>query len=128
VKHEDEDLLLCTLPNISADLQRGYYPYPLVIEIHPTETCNYRCGYCYSQQKRNIDNLLPKKERVSINRYASMFEEMRSLGINHLSISGGGEPFMDSRILELLRLASNVGLKLRVMTNGSLLSDDAIAE
>lgn len=126
MKHED--LLFSMLPHISADLRKGYYRYPLLIEIHPTEICNYRCEYCLSQQKIDINNNTHGKKPISVDRYGSLFKEMCSLGINYLSISGGGEPFIDQRILELLRLACTTDLQVRVVTNGSVLSDEAISE
>ncbi len=126
MKHED--LQMAALPRIVADLRRGSHLYPLVVEIHPTEICNYRCGHCFLFHNANTHNTPHEKEPISLGRYASLFQEIRSLGINHLSISGAGEPFIDQRILELLGSACKTGLQVRVITNGSLLSDDAIDE
>ena len=35
------------LPSLVKKLVSNQDPFPKIIEIHPTDICNHRCGYCF---------------------------------------------------------------------------------
>lgn len=124
MKHER--VQLNEIPNLVKALERGGDPYPTCIEIHPTDICNHRCDYCFHGGEGFDSSRF--KEILSEEKYSLLFKEMKKLGINSLSISGGGEPFADKRTPNILRHAHNAGLETRIVTNGNLLSQEAKEE
>lgn len=107
-------------------LKRGVDPYPQIIEIHPTYRCNHRCAYCFHRGVKYNSSKNPGF--LKIPHYKSLFKEMNSLGINDLSISGGGEPTMDTRLPALIREAYRNSLHVRMVSNGSFMSNKLLNE
>jgi len=97
----------------------GNDTFPVCVEIHPTDKCNQHCHYCFhrslgfGKEKGNIKFLTTSD-------YVIIFAEMSRIGVQNLSISGGGEPFMAGNLFNILQLALNNNLNVRVVTNGSV--------
>lgn len=102
---------------VRTELGRGSDPYPQIVEIHPTDICNFECIYCF--HKNSDYKPLRENDIIDFGQYASLFQQMRLLNIVDLSISGGGEPTMDNRLPDLLAEAHKNDLNVRVVTNGS---------
>jgi len=98
-------------------------PVEVMIEITPK--CNFKCKFCFNRVsfaasghegkelkgeyiKKIIDNI--KKSKVPIVRFT------------------GGEPMLREDIFELIKYAKSKGLKVRLNTNGSLISSYAVAK
>lgn len=96
----------------------GLDPFPLVVEFYPTNVCNLSCSYCYGAKRTTENN---QSGLLSISEYEKIFLHLRCIGIKHLSFSGGGEPFAFKGFYQLLLLASNLGFRIRVVTNGTLI-------
>ncbi len=96
-------------------------PYPEVIEIHPTDICNQRCDYCF-HGGIGYDSTRAK-EVLSLEEYHLLFKEMRENKIKNLSISGGGEPFLDKRLKNILAKAIEEDLNIRIVSNGNFLEN-----
>jgi len=120
MKHEDKQY--SEIPILANELKGNKDPYPKIIEIHPTDACNYGCEFCFRKQIGGQNPIL------STGDYAALFIEMKSLGINSISISGGGEPFVTRGGYEALALANSNKLDSRVVTNGSCLNDKIMLE
>lgn len=97
-------------------------PFPQIIEIHPSYACNNKCNYCFHKNNKinGDDSALEHKH------YKAIIEEMRSLGIFNLSISGGGEPTLYKELPLLIKEANKNLIKVRIVTNGNLASDEFI--
>ena len=117
MKHETQQY------NFSQVLQRavarGDDPYPLIVEIHPTDACNLACSFCFGGKNGYRGNSR-QPTPLSVDQYGALFKEMKTLGIQQLSISGGGEPFVDPRTVEIMQRAEEQGLVVRVVTNGTI--------
>ncbi|MEM2661608.1 MAG: radical SAM protein [Nitrososphaeria archaeon] len=124
MKHENEQY--AAINEIIKKLQKGLYPYPMIIEIQPSDICNQKCDYCFWNNTNYINK--NRKPVMCLEEYDTLFKEMQNLGIRRLSISGGGEPFLDTRMPNLLELARRYELEVRIVTNGSILPDEAIHE
>ena len=117
--HERESEL--HIERLIPELRRGLDPFPNIVEIHPTDVCNHRCVHCfhggvgYDPAKRNLT--------LSLSRYQSLFEEMKDLRIANLSIAGGGEPFADKRLPQVIQQALHLELNVRVVTHGGLIAE-----
>ncbi len=110
----------------------------LVINFHMTESCNYRCSYCYA----TWDNLDAKDElhRLSgqveslIQSLADYFLHPNSLqqemGYQDVRLNfAGGEPMLlGQRFLDAVRFANQLGFRTSLITNGHYLSDAILDE
>lgn len=112
----------------------------LTINWHVTEACNYRCRYCYAQWEKSAARELIHDAEASyrlLESLANAFaaQQPQSLLASHLSWSSlrlnlaGGEPLLyGRRIVEVARQATSLGMKVSLITNGSLLTEPLLAE
>ena len=87
-------------------LKRAY------VEI--TNVCNLRCNFCPGT-KRAKRFLPPEEFRV-------LAEKLRP-HVSYLSLHVMGEPLLDPRLAEILQIAAELGMKVCVTTNGTLLAE-----
>lgn len=97
-------------------------PFPQIVEIHPSYACNNNCNYCFHKNNKI------KSDDIALNlkHYRTIIEEMRLLGIFSLSISGGGEPALYKELPLLIKEADKNYIKVRIVTNGNLTSNEFI--
>jgi len=124
MKHEDEQY--GAINEATKKLQKGLYPYPMIIEIQPSNICNQKCDYCFWNNTGYSNK--NRKDVMRLEEYDTLFREMQNLGIQKLSISGGGETFLDQRMPDILKLARKHDLEVRIVTNGSILPNESILE
>jgi radical SAM protein with 4Fe4S-binding SPASM domain len=93
--------------------------------------CNFQCNYCYSAEGRSNTQLDEKKLHGTID----YFIDKQRINVPKLSITflGGGEPMLSweliySAVLHAEKRASceGFGLRFKIVTNGSVLSDEMI--
>lgn len=83
----------------------------LFIRIH--EACNAGCWFCgFAKSKDTF--------RLSEEEYADILEECLKAGVSYIRFTGG-EPLLEPRLPLFIKMASDVGIKTSVITNGSLL-------
>lgn len=95
-------------------IARGENPYPVTVEIDPSNTCNHHCDWCVSE-------LSHTGEYLPIERFESLVDEFQSIGVESVVLKGGGEPTVHpefNRMLELLHDEGGLGIGL--ITNGSM--------
>jgi MoaA/NifB/PqqE/SkfB family radical SAM enzyme len=124
MKHENEQY--AAINEVTKKLQKGLYPYPMIIEIQPSNICNLKCDYCF-WKNTNYSNK-NRKDVMRLEEYDALFREMQNLGIRKLSISGGGEPFLDQRMPDILNLARKYNLEVRIVTSGTILPNESLLE
>jgi radical S-adenosyl methionine domain-containing protein 2 len=102
----------CTQSNILANL------LPVSVNLVVTTRCNYNCRFCfghYRQLKRP-----PKDDRI-----LEIPKLLAEAGCQKLTLEGG-EPFLFTQLLELLKEAKNAGLVTCIVTNGMLVTKEKI--
>ncbi|MCJ0538736.1 radical SAM protein [Enterococcus cecorum] len=83
----------------------------LFIRIH--EACNAGCWFCgFAKSKDTF--------RLSEEEYADILEVCLKEGVSYIRFTGG-EPLLEPRLPHFIKMASNLGIKTSVITNGSLL-------
>jgi len=108
-------------------IELDHDPLPLCIEIHPTDFCNQGCEYCFGAGKhRKGIETNQRQKYMSLTDYRTLFSEMSTYGINNLSISGGGEPFLSQDIDGIYDLAFDHNLRVRTVTNGNVLNSSTM--
>ncbi len=87
------------------------------LNFHVTENCNFNCKFCFARYEDREISFEEKKQVIENIAKSGLFPEINF---------AGGEPFLDKGMVELIEFAHFQGLKVSVITNGSLLSDDLL--
>lgn len=102
----------------------------LGIDLVPHKTCTYDCIYC--QIGKTTNKTLQRKEYVPIKEVldeVQIFLEEETDEIDHLSLSGSGEPTLHSKIgLIIKEIRKMTSTPVAVITNGSLLSLEEVRQ
>lgn len=83
------------------------------MDIALSEYCNLKCQMC----RRPSEALFMDAERCKRG-----MTEAAKVGVEYISFSGG-EPFVHPRIIELLEHAFSLGVKVQMVSNGTLIRD-----
>jgi wyosine [tRNA(Phe)-imidazoG37] synthetase (radical SAM superfamily) len=102
----------------------------LGIDLVPHKICTYDCIYC--QVGKTTDKTLVRKEYVPVK---EILEEVRRFlkeetsSIDHLSLSGSGEPTLHSQIRSVIEgIKTITSIPVAVITNGSLLYEEEVRQ
>jgi organic radical activating enzyme len=87
---------------------------PWHVQLNLTNACNFNCPFC-SCANRDKAVSLPFTEVVE------MMKMYRELGMDAVTITGGGEPLMYADISKVLKLLHELNVDVGLVTNGSLL-------
>lgn len=85
--------------------------------IEITSKCNLRCKHCYNSSGNNNEMPFEKFKEIVL--------ELKKLGVNFISLSGG-EPLLHSRFWELLDFLDSENIFFLIITNGCLWTDNII--
>ena len=85
-------------------------------QIEPTTRCNFTCGFCVgrSMAQRDLD--------------WTMFDDflIAHPDLNHIELQGEGEPLLHPRFFDMVEAAKARGIRVSIITNGSLLTPERI--
>jgi wyosine [tRNA(Phe)-imidazoG37] synthetase (radical SAM superfamily) len=102
----------------------------LGIDLVPHKICTYDCIYC--QIGNTTKKILARKEYVPVKK---VLEEVRDFpkgeasSIDHISLSGSGEPTLHSLIRSVIEgIKAITSIPIAVITNGSLLYDEEVRQ
>lgn len=99
----------------------------LGVDIIPLKVCTQNCIYC--QLGVNADTKVERAEYVNID---DVFAELKDavengLDADFITLTGSGEPTLNSRIGELIDLIKTItNIPVAILTNGNLLGDDDV--
>jgi MoaA/NifB/PqqE/SkfB family radical SAM enzyme len=122
VRHEEKQFDALSR-QIEALLQGGE-TYPHCVEIHPTDFCNQACSYCFHGGVG--EDVSRRGEMFTVDDYCALVDELAEIGVEELSVSGGGEPLLYRGIGALLQHVVRSPLSLRVVTNANVIPPDAV--
>lgn len=95
---------------LNAYLNKGLV-HPVTVEIHLTNKCNIKCNYCcYNDRKDNRE--------MSFYQALDVLNTLQTMNVKAVVFSGGGEPTMHPKILEIVQHAKDLGLDVGLITNG----------
>lgn len=95
---------------------------PVRISFEPTINCNLRCPMC--DRMRKDDYLTHRDEQLPYEKTKAFLREAGQLGIKYFLFIGGGEPLMDSNIIEYMRILKSYGVYVHLWTNGTLINEE----
>jgi MoaA/NifB/PqqE/SkfB family radical SAM enzyme len=84
-----------------------------VIHLHPSLICNLSCSHCYSSSSPH------SRQALGVEPILSNLASLASQGYQVLSLSGG-EPFLYQDLVRLVEGAHSTGLRVHVITNGTV--------
>jgi len=102
----------------------------LGIDLVPHKICTYNCIYC--QIGNTTEKTRLRKEYAPVK---EILEEVKSFlkgetsSVDHLSLSGSGEPTLHSKIRSVIEgIKAITSIPIAVITNGSLLYDEEVRQ
>lgn len=96
---------------------------PLSVDMNITDRCNFRCKHC----RGVIEDYKPKAE-VDFAIMKNMLDDIGETHIPYLTL-GGGEPLLRfDFVLQTIEYAKKHGIKVGIVTNGSLLNEEKLIE
>ncbi len=116
-----EDSGVFNLPGSLIEIQEQIWRpkrHPHIGGIELTPLCNFRCVHCYLQDQKSEKILSSEQIKLIINK---LFEQ----GVLFLYFTGG-EIFTRPDFLEIYEYAKRKGFIIELLTNASLINDDAI--
>lgn len=94
---------------------------PVYVHYGITHRCNLRCRMCHIYKDGS------SKEELSPGQIDRVFDLLKRMGISYVSI-GGGEPFLREDLPDVVDMLIKKGLRVRLLTNGTLSTEDNLAE
>jgi len=104
--------------------------HPFTVYIEQTKYCNFKCFYCIHSTRDVANGEFQKlghhMQHMDADFYEKILRDLKDFpagGIKRIVFSGLGEPLMNPRLPEFVRLAVDAGIagRVEVITNGMLL-------
>ena len=107
----------------SGILDRRVYTGPWYVQVDLTNQCNNNCIACWCNSpllgNQRMDSKT-KSKTLPFERVLHLIDELNDMGVQEIHFTGGGEPFMHPRILDIIKHAKNKGLAVGMNTNFTL--------
>ena len=87
-----------------------------IVEFNPTELCNRTCHFCPRYDPKVYPN---RKLHMTPETVQAVVDELVKHGyVGQIMFSGMGEPLLNRKILELIKICSDAGIYTEMTTNG----------
>ncbi len=93
-----------------------------IIQIHPSYSCNYRCSYCYENERKQDYSRLTVDDIYSIDKFYLLYDQLfnTKTAIKQIVISGG-EPFLPENRVFVEEALAHWDSNISIITNGVFL-------
>lgn len=85
---------------------------PIHFQINPTNLCSLSCPFCSCANRK-------KNEVIPFNKLSKFMRDIKRLGCQSITTTGGGEPCLYPQINEFIDLTYSLGIKIGLVTNGT---------
>lgn len=104
-------------PKLKRENEKMSYMLPQLDYIlwEITSKCNLECIHC-----RASASPYKKTEELATDKICDILNEIKQIGVKILTFSGG-EPFLRDDLVDIVRYAANLDIKVRVQSNATLL-------
>jgi len=89
---------------------------PTVLNLEPTTRCNFNCWYCIGRTM--------KQEDLSFENYVSILDHSPTIKV--IAIVGEGEPLLNKRFFDMVKLAKERNIRAVSLSNGSALTQSVV--
>lgn len=104
--------------------------HPFTVYIEQTKYCNFKCFYCIhstrDEKGGEFQKLGHEMKHMDFNMYEKIIKQLSEFpqGIKRIVFSGLGEPLMNPRLPEMVKIAvdAKIANRVEVITNGLLLT------
>lgn len=96
----------------------GMLTLPQMVEIDPVETCNLRCRMCH------VSFMTPEKRPIFD---IGLLPKLKALKGAFFSVASGFEPLLYRDFDKLMRGLTDLGVRMQIITNGTLLDREKLA-
>jgi len=104
------------------DLSDKVLSAPIHVRLKPTNKCNHKCYYCcYRNENLYLSQLVNENDEIPHDKMKEIVSDLVRMKVKAVTFSGGGEPLCYPYIIETMEDLLNQGVKIAVLTNGSLL-------
>ncbi len=100
------------------EFKKGFYTYPVLSEFAITHRCNLRCKFCYLKNYNTPEMDTKKAKRI-------IYKLKNEAKVPFVSFTGG-EPLLRKDLEELVEYANSIGLKVNLISNGTLLTREKV--
>jgi radical SAM protein with 4Fe4S-binding SPASM domain len=114
-----QDFPAATLQQHDADV-----PLPQYVQIEPVGQCNLRCKMCPVQFRS--DGPPGPSAFMPFDRYCALIDQFGA--IDELHLQGLGEPLLHPRFFDMVRYASERGIKVSTNTNMTVMTEQHAAQ
>lgn len=101
----------------------GSIPLPQTLDLFVSNRCNHSCLGCHS---KNLFNLSPPF--LKFKEFREKIDELQTVGIEAIEISGGGEPLLNPDIIQFVKYIIKKGMKVGLITNGTIFFKETAQE
>jgi len=101
------------------------YADPVFVTLDITRRCNFSCLAC-SYHSPEVYARNPVMSDMPVEMARSIAEQLRPSHTRSVVIEGSGEPFCHPDVLEIVRIYKELGFRVTILTNGSLLDEKMI--
>ncbi len=116
--------ILCHLNKVEKYF-KNQNPYPITIEVDPSNTCNHSCPFCISGHlhlKKFKGTKYFNRTILNKNTFKSLIQDLVKINIEALNWTGGGEPTQNPYLGEAIKyINENSNIEMGMFTNGTLL-------
>ncbi len=93
----------------------------LMTMIMLTGLCNANCEICYTDRQK-------KPNELTFEEIKSIIDQTKALGSQTVYVAGEGEPTLDKIFFKVVDYVKSKDMRMLVFTNGTLLSNDNLAQ
>lgn len=121
--------------DVLAEIERGRGSElaPLHVRIEPTEACNFRCRFCWTQDPQRLAELRSFSDydatglrRFDLTRLLALIDELALMGTKAISFVAVGDPLVYPGIAEVIGRAQLQGIATAVTSNLAMKMDDEL--
>ncbi|MEK6968904.1 MAG: radical SAM protein [Nanoarchaeota archaeon] len=89
------------------------------LDLNITNRCNFRCAHCA------FDSGIVQMPELTLGELEKILTRTRELGGERFDITGG-EPLVREDVEDIIKIGKNLGYKIELVTNGSLLTKEKL--
>lgn len=106
-------------------LKNGEQPYPLQVQIVPSNRCNNNCTFCAYRMKGYTSNeQFHDTDFLSYEKIIETIDCLADMGISATHFTGGGEPLVHPRIKDIFRYTLSKNIEVALVSNGLGLDEE----
>jgi len=100
--------------------------YPVLSEVAVTYRCNLACRFCYAGSNTRENPLYNSPEMTFTEIKTVLRKLIGQAKVPSVSFTGG-EPLLEPRLPQLIRYAKKLGMRVNLITNGTLVTEKMAA-